>query len=152
MDNYALLSPRYVGFYAGRTAAPYQPGVRGPGFVTHSTWFQTLAEGGLLTAVPFFGMLILAWFCTMRVKRSKVISGAADQLRAHATALQGMLIGIVITSTFGSHMKIDFVWWYAGLASALVLIMEQEKRAARRIEASQVAVEAPGELVTVSSP
>ncbi len=148
MDNYPLLSPRYVGFYAGRTATPYQPGVKGPGFVTHSTWFQTIAEGGLLTAVPFIGMIILAWFCTMRVKGSKLVSNAADQLRAHATAMQGMLIGIVITSTFGSHMKIDFLWWYAGLASALVLIMEQERRAVRILEASRVTAVPSPELAT----
>jgi O-antigen ligase len=137
MDNYALMSPRYVGFYASRSYTPYEPGVKGPGFVTHSTWFQTIAEGGILTAFPFFLMFAMAWFATVRLKTSRVASAAADSLRANAGAMQGILIAIVLTSSFGSHMKIDFLWWYVGLISAMALIMERE-RAAERLRALRV--------------
>lgn len=150
MDNYALMSPRYVGFYASRSYTPYEPGVKGPGFVTHSTWFQTLAEGGILTAVPYFLMFAMAWFATVRIKASKVIGPAADSLRANATAMQGILIAIVLTSSFGSHMKIDFLWWYVGLISAMSLAIDKE-RLAERERVRRIAAARPEPLAPVTA-
>jgi hypothetical protein len=58
--------------------------------------------------------------------------------------LQGIFIAFIVSSTFGSHFKIDFMWWYFGAAGALQLITESEVRKValqRRREAALAASE-----------
>jgi O-antigen ligase len=127
LDNYAIFSPRYAGFSArGKGEIAYEPGMSvGKGFVTHSTWFQMLAEGGLVVGVPFFLMFPVA-FLTLRgvKKRAKRFRGGAEVFQ-QAVALEGALIAFMVSSTFGSHFKIDFMWWYLGAVAALGIVARQ---------------------------
>ena len=137
-DNFQLLSPRYVGYYAGRTARPYEPGVRKRGFVAHSTWFQTLAEGGLLVTVPFLALFAMSFLALRRSRRLPIPPPEGRQMFAMSVALEGMLIGFMVASTFGSHMKSDFMWWMFGLAAAMQMIARRLALRARmaRLEAA----------------
>jgi O-antigen ligase len=129
LDNYQALSPRYVGVYAGRGEHPYVPGVKGRGFVTHSTWFQILAEGGVVLSVPFFLMFLMGWLALRRVRRMPMPQGTRDTVREQALVLEGVFVAFVVSSTFGSHFKIDFMWWYFGAIAALLLIAKEQNRA-----------------------
>ena len=121
-DNFQLLSPRYAGFYAGNTIKKYQPGVPGRGFVAHSTWFQTIAEGGLAVAVPFFSMFLVAMLSLQRARRIPIRDPVLrGRIRSQSIAMEGLWIAFMTASTFGSHIKIDFLWWYMGLTSAILL-------------------------------
>jgi O-antigen ligase len=130
LDNYQALSPKYVGVYAGKGEFKYIPGVKGRGFVTHSTWFQSLAEGGLLLSVPFFLMFPVAWAALSRVKRLRVPGEAGATLVEQALVLKGVMLAFIVSSSFGSHLKIDFMWWYFGAVAALQLIARKEALAA----------------------
>jgi hypothetical protein len=132
MDNFQLASPRFVGFYASKNYAPYIPGVKGRGFVAHSTWFQTLAEGGLMMSAPFFAMFVVAFAKLGRVRRLRGADPRLAELRSQAVQLTGALLAFCTTSTFGSHIKIDFYWWYMGAIGAIALM-------ARRILAADEA-------------
>ena len=128
-DNFQILSPRYAGFYAGDTARRYVSGVEGRGFVTHSTWFQTLAEGGLSASVPFFAIFVLAFVSLHRVRRIRIRDPVVRrQIFGNSIAIEGLWVAFIVASTFGSHIKIDFLWWYMGLTSALVFVAEAEAR------------------------
>jgi O-antigen ligase len=121
-DNFPLLSPRYAGFYAGKNFERYIPGVEKPGFVAHSTWFQTLAEGGVLSFVPLATILILCWVILGRVRKTMPRDTAIGrELYSHSVALEGCLLAMVVGSSFGSHMKLDPFWWYIGAIGALGL-------------------------------
>lgn len=124
-DNFQHLSPAYAGFYASKTFDPYEPGVDKPGFVAHSTWVQTVAEGGLLVSVPFFLLFFLAWRNLVGVRRLPIRDpDLKRRLDGHSLALEGLFVAFIIASTFGSHMKIDFLWWYLGLVGALQLVAQ----------------------------
>ena len=141
MDNYQLASPRYVGFYASKNYAPYVPGVKGRGFVAHSTWFQTLAEGGLLMAIPFFAMIFLAFGKLAAVRRIKSADPRIALLKSQATQATGILIAFCVASTFGSHIKIDFYWWYMGAIGSISLMGRRivQADATRKLEAARTA-------------
>lgn len=129
-DNFAYLSPRYAGFYAGRNIEAYIPGVDRPGFVAHSTWLQTLAEGGLVSAIPFLLMFPLAFFLLWRARAAPGPLDADGQLiRTSATAMIGLWVAFIIGSSFGSHIKLDFLWWYMGCV-AVVDSMARRRREA----------------------
>ncbi|HYC78223.1 MAG TPA: O-antigen ligase family protein [Planctomycetota bacterium] len=133
IDNFPLLSPQYVGFYAGRNFDPYVPGVKKRGFVAHSTWFQLIAEGGVLVSVPFFLLFPIAWAQLARVRRSRSRDPGVELLKEHAFALQGVLLAFVVSSTFGSHLKMDFLWWYLGAVSCVHLMtLDAERRERHR--------------------
>jgi O-antigen ligase len=146
LDNYQALSPRYVGVFAGKGEIPYQPGMMGRGFVTHSTWLQSLAEGGLLMSVPFFGMFALSYYQLRKVKKVPLRGPIKRRLTEHAITLEGVMLAFIVSSFFGSHFKIDFMWWYFGAIAALWIIAQKEvadamKRA--RAERLQQAAAAP---------
>jgi O-antigen ligase len=144
IDNFPLMSPRYVGFYASRSFSPYVPGQKGRGFVTHSTWFQTLAEGGLLISLPFFAMFFVAFAELRRVRKSRSKDPRIAQLKSQSTQLQAVLIAFVVSSTFGSHIKMDFLWWYFGAVGALLLMT-------RRIEAAEDAARRAAHRASVAA-
>jgi O-antigen ligase len=150
LDNYQHLSPKYVGVYAGKGEHKYIPGVKGRGFVTHSTWFQMLAEGGILLSIPFFLMFPMAWSTLRKVARSGLSPPAGPVLREQALVLEGAFVGFVVSSTFGSHFKIDFMWWYFGAVAALWLIAKDQalREAARGgAKAARPAARRPVEAV-----
>ncbi len=68
MDNFSILSPRYTGFYGGRSPKKYTPGSTGKGFVAHSTWFQTLGEGGMAVSLPYFALFPMAFYFLWRTR------------------------------------------------------------------------------------
>ncbi len=123
LDNFSLLSPRYAGFYASKAMDAYVAGKRGAGFVAHSTWFQMLAEGGVLLSLPFFGMFFVTFRTLSRVKRANLPDPLKGRIREQATVLQGIFIAFIVSSTFGSHLKIDFMWWYFGAVGAMDFIV-----------------------------
>ena len=128
-DNFQRLSPRYAGFYAGHTFRKYKEGVRGRGFVAHSTWFQTLAEGGLAVLFPFMSLFALAFVNLAMVRQLPIRAPPIKQaLYSHSIALEGLWVAFMTASSFGSHIKIDFLWWYMGLTSALLIIGQGEVR------------------------
>jgi putative inorganic carbon (hco3(-)) transporter len=128
LDNYQQLSPRYIGKFAGSSHTEWAPGRKGRGFVTHSTWFQTLAEGGLVIAVPFFLMFFVAAFALMKVRGLPMGEPDRSRMREQALVLQGTFVAFIVSSSFGSHFKIDCMWWYFGAVAALKLIAEQKSR------------------------
>lgn len=140
IENFIRHSAEEVGFYASH-GAKTREGKRS-GFVAHSTWFQTLAEGGVLLALPFFSMFALFFAQMARVKKTRCRDpDLRRELASQATALQGLMIAFMVASTFGSHLSIDFMWWYFGLAAALhalTLETEARDRAAARLEALAV--------------
>jgi O-antigen ligase len=135
-DNFAYLSPRYAGFYAGRNVEAYIPGVDRPGFVAHSTWLQTLAEGGLISAVPFLLMFPLAFFFLWRARAAP---GPLDEdgrlIRSSATAMIGLWVAFIVGSSFGSHIKLDFLWWYMGCV-AVIDVMARSRRQAEFVRSA----------------
>ena len=42
------------------------------------------------------------------------------------------MIAMLVTSCFGSHIRVDFFWWYIGAASAVWLNALGARRAAQR--------------------
>jgi O-antigen ligase len=128
LDNYQRISPRYVGVFASKGELKYEPGMKGRGFVTHSTWFQTLAEGGLLIAIPFFLMFLVTAVTLRRVRRAPLPPGVREFYGESALVLEGIFVAFVVSSTFGSHFKIDFMWWYFGAVAALKLLADAQVR------------------------
>lgn len=138
-DNFSKISARYTGFFAGDTPIPYNPGLEQSkgyiGFVTHNTYMQSLAEGGLIGSIPFFA-IIIHMFITLRKVRK--IKGLDPKLKFEfdiaSRTLEGIMLAYFVASTFGSHFKIDFMWWYFGVASALWLMADGEVKRLRRAE------------------
>jgi hypothetical protein len=81
-----------------------------------------LAEGGLLISVPFFMMFAMVFAITRRVKRAPFPDPLQRELAERAVTFQGMFIAFIVSSTFGSHFKIDFMWWYLGAVAALGIL------------------------------
>lgn len=131
-DNFGLVSPRYAGFYAGRDAAAYVPGLRKAGMVAHNTWIQTLAEGGILSGIPFVAMFVMTFVMLFRLRR-RVPKDWPEYRTFHSLSvmLEGIFIGFVVCANFGSYIKVDFMWWYFGAVSALCLMVEERLTAAR---------------------
>jgi O-antigen ligase len=125
IENFQSLSPRYSGFFASKGETPYEPGKVGRGYVAHSTWLQMLAEGGLLISVPFFLLFVMVFVITRRVKKAPFPDPLQRELAERAVTFEGMFIAFIISSTFGSHFKIDFMWWYLGAVAALAVISDR---------------------------
>jgi O-antigen ligase len=121
LDNYQLLSPQYVGFYAGPTPRRYTPGSTGPGFVAHSTWFQALGEGGIVMSIPLFALFPMAFYFLWRARRVALKPPWRQEFYVLSIAMAGLWIAFCVASTFGSLLKIDFLWWYMGLTAAIHL-------------------------------
>ena len=122
-SNFQRLSPRYAGIAAGRSAQAYRMGKKGQrGFVAHSTWLQTLAEGGLMTALPFFGMFLIGLFALQRTLKLNLPPPYRRQFKVYVTSIQGMMLAYMVCGTFGSYIHMDFLWWYLGLAGATPLV------------------------------
>lgn len=121
MDNYPILSPQYAGFYAGRSPRKYTPGSTGSGFVAHSTWFQGLGEGGLVMCIPLFALFPMAFYFLGRSRRVPLAPKLRQEFYVVSVAMSGLWIAFCVASTFGSLMKIDFLWWYMGLTAAIHL-------------------------------
>jgi hypothetical protein len=118
--------------------------VKKRGFVAHSTWFQTIAEGGLLVSVPFFALFFVSFWKLGSVRRMRSARPEAVQLKTQALQLEGVLIAFVVSSTFGSHIKIDFFWWYLGAIGAVRLMAD-------RIEAADGAARRGARLAAVAA-
>jgi O-antigen ligase len=146
MDNFPLISfrPQYTGFYAGKSARPYTPGSTGTGFVAHSTWFQTLGEGGIFVSLPFFLLFPMAFYALWKVSRIRFARTEKRWYESHCIAMTGLWIAFIIASTFGSHIKLDFLWWYMGLTSAIAL-NARERLAREHIQRRQAVIEAQRE-------
>ncbi len=130
LDNYQLLSPRYTGYFGGKSPIPYRPELEGTkghrGFVAHSTWFQTLADGGLVTSVPFFALFFLCFVALRRTRRMPLPPAEKKEVYFISHIYELTLLAFIIASTFGSHMKIDFLWWYFGGVAAFEIIVRQQ--------------------------
>lgn len=144
MDNFSILSPRYTGFYGGRSPKKYTPGSTGQGFVAHSTWFQTLGEGGAVVSLPFFALFPMAFFFLWRAKKVSLKPPWKRELYSLATSVEGLWIAFMVASTFGSLIKLDFLWWYMGLTAAIHLTAE-EMRVRERLAVQQQAIDAQRE-------
>ncbi|MCB9833758.1 MAG: O-antigen ligase family protein [Planctomycetes bacterium] len=137
-DNFQMLSPRYVGYFAGQTPIPYQPHLEGTpghvGFVAHSTWVQALADGGVVFSMPFFGLFVLAFLILYRVRRLRYDPRTRREIWFASQILEGIMWAFVIASSFGSHMKIDFLWWYFGVVGVLGIIAREQSAIFRHRE------------------
>lgn len=135
--NYSLLSPRYSGIAAGRTAQVYIEGKQQRGFMAHSTWVQSLAEGGLLKSIPFFAMFLAGLWGPQRVLRMRLPPALRHDFKVYATSVQGMIIAFMVCATFGNYIQMDFLWWYMGIAGAIPIVARRAilaDEAARRME------------------
>lgn len=120
LDNYQHLSPKYAGFYAGRDFEAYQPGLKRPGFVAHNTWVQSLAEGGVVCSLPFFALYLFSFWYIWQARRT--LPKWHPEWRSYyslSVIFEGMFLGILVCSIFGSYMKVDFLWWFFGAVAAL---------------------------------
>jgi O-antigen ligase len=146
--NFQILSPQYAGIAAGKSAEKFDAGKGQRGFVAHSTWVQTLAEGGIVVGVPFFAMLLVAAFGVQRVLRMKLPEPYRRDFHCYVTGVQGMVLAFCITATFGSYIHMDFLWWYMGTAAALPLVARSLHLAAARERAKlslEPSSDGPGE-------
>ncbi len=129
-DNFQKLSPRYTGYFAGKTPIPYRPELEGTkghsGFVAHSTWVQTIADGGLVTSFPFFALFFMCWVALRRTRRMPLPPEEKQEVYMISQIYELTLLAFVIASTFGSHLKIDFLWWYFGGVAAFEIIVRQQ--------------------------
>jgi O-antigen ligase len=146
IENFQVLSPIYSGFFAGRGEIRYEPGMTGRGYVAHNTWLQMLAEGGLLISIPFFMMFVVVYMITRKVRRAPFPDPLQRTLAQHAVTFEGMFIAFIVSSTFGSHFKIDFMWWHFGAVAALGILSDRRVQAAagqRRAEKAAGVSERP---------
>ncbi len=131
-DNFQILSPRYTGFFAGDTPRPYDPaleGVKGyTGFVCHNTFIQALAEGGLIGAIPFFLLFVMYFVNCYSVRRIHLPEELRLRVWITSQVMEASMWAFIIASVFGSHFKIDFLWWYFGASTALVLVVKDLAR------------------------
>ncbi|MEZ6194479.1 MAG: O-antigen ligase family protein [Planctomycetota bacterium] len=135
-DNYQLLSPRYYGFFAGQNPIPYDPALEGQkgytGFVAHSTWVQSLADGGILGSIPFFALFAWAMWTLYRVRRARIPPGELESVREISQIIEGTMWAFIIASSFASHMKLDFLWYYFGAIGAFGIIVRRREAQVRR--------------------
>ena len=141
MDNFSILSPRYTGFYGGRSPKKYTPGSTGKGFVAHSTWFQTLGEGGMAVSLPYFALFPMVFYFLWRTRRVSLKPPWKREFYAMATSIEGLWVAFMVASTFGSLIKLDFLWWYMGLTAAMHLTA-QEMKFAEHDAVRQAAIDA----------
>lgn len=131
-DNYQILSPRIAGFFAGKTLRPYDPTLEGrkgySGFVAHSTWIQSLADGGVLFFFPLAVLFGMSFLLLRRISRMRLMGPIGSELYIYSQILTGTLLGFVIAGSFGSYIKFDPIWWLLG-AIASFGIIAGEKRA-----------------------
>ncbi|MCA9320602.1 MAG: O-antigen ligase family protein, partial [Planctomycetes bacterium] len=124
-DNFSLLSARYVGYFAGDTPVAYDPALDGQkgftGFVCHNTFIQSLAEGGLIGSIPFFLLFIMYFVNCYRARRVPLLPDSKREIWILSQVLEGTMWAFIVSSIFGSHFKIDFLWWYFGASTALYL-------------------------------
>lgn len=144
-DNFQQLSPRYYGFFAGRNPRPYDPSLEGQkgytGFVAHSTWVQCLADGGIVGCLPFFGLFVWAMWTLYRLRRAKIPPAERDAVTQLSQIMEGTFWAFILASSFASHMKLDFLWYYFGSVGAFDLIVRRRERQLRA-EARRAALEA----------
>ncbi|MEE9393070.1 MAG: O-antigen ligase family protein [Planctomycetota bacterium] len=141
-DNYQILSPSIVGVFAGKNPIPYDSALEGrpgyEGFVAHSTWIQSLADSGLIGSIPFFSLFIMSFFTLYRVRRLKLPPDIEKQVRVSSQILEAILWAFIIGSSFASHFKLDFLWWYFGAVGALGLIADQKASEWRQFREAQL--------------
>ena len=58
-----------------------------------------------------------------------------------ATSIEGLWVAFMVASTFGSLIKLDFLWWYMGLTAAMHLTA-QEMKFAEHDAVRQAAIDA----------
>jgi probable O-glycosylation ligase (exosortase A-associated) len=147
-DNFQELSPRYYGFFAGQNPQPYDPALEGQkgysGFVAHSSWVQCLADGGILGCIPFFGLFIWAMWTLYRLRRAKIPPDERDQVAQVSQIMEGIFWAFIIASSFASHMKLDFLWYYFGAVGAFDLLVRRRERQLRlEAQAARYQAESP---------
>ncbi len=138
-DNYQILSPRIAGFFAGKTLRPYDPTLEGRkgyvGFVAHSTWIQSLADGGVIFLFPLSVLFGMSFLLLRRVSRLRPPGQDGQDTYVYSQILTGMLLAFVIAGSFGSYLKFDPIWWLLGAISAFGIIAEERRRAAGGLSA-----------------
>ena len=84
------------------------------GRVCHNNWMQVLADGGILTFVPYVALMsgVMIWL-GISARRPEV---AANNLSMYPIALQSALLGFAAGSTFLS--RVDFDYYYMLLMTA----------------------------------
>ena len=154
-DNFQLLSAARVGYFAGDTPIKYDPaleGVKGyTGFVCHNTFVQALAEGGLICSVPFFLLFAMYFFNCYRVRRMRLEEPIKSELWQVSQIMEATMWAFIVSSLFGSHFKIDFLYWYFGAGTSLMLIAKrhsatvlfQDQQQAYQMKAKRLGVDAP---------
>lgn len=117
--NFILLSPIYVPEFVKISDGEET------GFVTHNTFVQTLAEGGVQSLVLF---LLLFGVSFLYLRRAKALPAShPDHQTLHnlATSIELALLAFLINAFFGSYILIDFIYWYLGCAAALYLMAKE---------------------------
>ncbi len=105
-NNFYLVSHKLTGIVVG-----VLPNGESHGLVAHNMLIQLLAEGGLMSVIPFSGMLLLTIF------RAFKLSIRYDQLISE-TYLCSILI-FLFCSLFGSILHRDVLYWILGVINGL---------------------------------
>ena len=104
------------------------------GTVTHSTYFQLLAEQGLI-GVGLFAAIVWTHFRTLRKLLADVHDNPAatpeltSHVEAYARALGGAMLGALAGGAFLSTLYYPYVWYLSGMAVALSVGARRELRA-----------------------
>jgi O-antigen ligase len=100
------------------------------GAVTHSAYFQVLAEHGTVGTL-LFGYIIFAHFRTIRrLRRSAAQPGVSSDLRHDADlyggALGGAMVGYCVAGAFVSVAYYPYIWYFSAMAVALEAVVQRE--------------------------
>lgn len=124
----AGVGPANYRWYAGEYQSPEQHAKFGRSFsgayVTHSLYFELLAERGLLGVLLFGGVLALNVRDTRRVAwiaRGSARAGSrhARELLSLARGLEGALLGMLVSSLFLSALYGSYFWVLTGMIATL---------------------------------
>lgn len=119
-DNFQYLSFSYTGKYADQSWKKLSDGNR-QGFVTHNTWLQTLAEGGLLAILPYLAMFFLVFWSMHRARKTPLPPDQQHHYKLMSYTMEGLIIAFMVSSTFGSQIKNDALWWFMALVACIRL-------------------------------
>jgi O-antigen ligase len=101
------------------------------GTVTHSMYFQVLAEHGSV-GILLVAFIVGAHFRTLRQVRrlTRSASGLADDVRRdaelYAGALGGAMVGYCVAAAFLSVTYYPYVWYFSAMAVALEAAVRRE--------------------------
>jgi O-antigen ligase len=105
------------------------------GLSSHSTYFGTLAEGGLIGFGLLAGMLLLAARILVQVQRGALAIGR-KYLALSSSALLAALITILVVHVFGDGRTDKILWLLLALAQAAQAVWERSQMPVEAVKPS----------------